>query len=422
MRLVRILALAVLAVGASRAQAEYIGSWKIDDYLTFTANTHTAATGAATDADAVPAYRVYEDETGAAITNATMALLDDANTTGFYSERIQLLAATGFEKGKTYTIYISAAVATITGTCHRTFQIEAEVDAATMSDTAWTVDITGDLSGSVGSVAGTVDGNVTGSAGDLLKISGSAAAANNAEIVFDTDFATNYDTTADTWTIDLDNVDGTLSDAEIATIDVNVASVDADAIEAGDLKTGAIDADAVADGAIDAGAIAAAAIDNATFASDVGSTAYASNPIALAVRKVLDELNLDHWMKVAVADNDDMTTEVVDGTVLSNLMTVDADTSDYAGATDSFEGLSILIAGGGTIEWAYTLTSDVDGSPIAQALVEVYTGSDKTGFVTKDYTDNSGIVTFYLDAGTYYFWRTKSGFSGTNPDTEVVSE
>ena len=46
-------------------------------------------------------------------------------------------------------------------------------------------------------------------------------------------------------------------------------------------------------GAVNAAAIAAAAIDNATFAADVGSTAYASNIIALAVRKVLDELSLD---------------------------------------------------------------------------------------------------------------------------------
>jgi len=90
--------------------------------------------------------------------------------------------------------------------------------------------------------------------------------------------------------------------------------------------------------AITAAAIADAAIDNATFAADVGSTAYATNIIALAVRKVLDELNLDHLMKVAVANRADMTTEVVDDTVLANIMTkTDGDTSDYAIATDSLE-------------------------------------------------------------------------------------
>jgi len=107
----------------------YLGSWKIDDLLTFPCNTHAAATGAATDADSVPSYRVYEDETGTAILTGSMAKLDDANTTGFYSEQITLSAANGFEKGKCYTVYISAAVSSVTGTMSHTFQMEAEVDA-----------------------------------------------------------------------------------------------------------------------------------------------------------------------------------------------------------------------------------------------------------------------------------------------------
>jgi hypothetical protein len=93
----------------------YIGSWKIDDTPTFTVTTHTASTGAVTDADAVPAYRVYEDETGTAILTGNMAKLDDAGTTGFYSEQITLSAANGFEKGKSYNIVITAAVGAVTG-------------------------------------------------------------------------------------------------------------------------------------------------------------------------------------------------------------------------------------------------------------------------------------------------------------------
>lgn len=111
----------------------YLGSWKIDDYLTFCANTHDPDTGVATDADAVPAYRVYEDETGTPILIGTMTLLDDANTAGFYSEQIQLTVANDFEKGKCYTIYISAAVGGDAGTMHHNFQIEAEVDVNTVS-------------------------------------------------------------------------------------------------------------------------------------------------------------------------------------------------------------------------------------------------------------------------------------------------
>lgn len=111
----------------------YYGSWKIDDNLTFTVNTHLASSGAATDADAVPAFRVYEDETAAAILTGTMALLDGGTTVGFYSEQIALTAANGFEKGKSYNIYISAAVSGVTGTISHNFQIEAEVDANVVS-------------------------------------------------------------------------------------------------------------------------------------------------------------------------------------------------------------------------------------------------------------------------------------------------
>lgn len=107
----------------------YLGSWKVDDLVTFTCNTHTASTGAATDADGAPAYRVYEDETTTPILTGTMALLDGGNTAGFYSEQITLSAANGFEKGKSYNIYISAAVAGVTGTMNYTLQLEAEVDA-----------------------------------------------------------------------------------------------------------------------------------------------------------------------------------------------------------------------------------------------------------------------------------------------------
>jgi len=116
----------------------YLGSWKIDDYLTFCCNTHDPDTGVATDADSVPTYRVYEDETATPILTGSMAKLDDANTTGFYSERIQLTAANGFEKGKCYTIYIAATVDSDAGTMHHNFQMEAEVDANTVSGAvAW---------------------------------------------------------------------------------------------------------------------------------------------------------------------------------------------------------------------------------------------------------------------------------------------
>jgi hypothetical protein len=78
--------------------------------LTFSVTTHDPDTGVLTDADAVPDYRIYEDETAAAILTGSMALLDGANTTGFYTELIACTTANGFEVGRSYTIYIEATV------------------------------------------------------------------------------------------------------------------------------------------------------------------------------------------------------------------------------------------------------------------------------------------------------------------------
>ena len=82
----------------------------IGDNLTFSVTTHDPDTGILTDSDAVPAYRLYEDETAVPILSGDMAKLDDANTTGFYTETVACTAINGFENGKTYTIYITASV------------------------------------------------------------------------------------------------------------------------------------------------------------------------------------------------------------------------------------------------------------------------------------------------------------------------
>jgi hypothetical protein len=78
--------------------------------LKFSICTHDPDTGILTDAGSVPTYRIYEDETATPILTGSMAKLDDANTTGFYTEIIACSVANGFEHYKTYTIYIEATV------------------------------------------------------------------------------------------------------------------------------------------------------------------------------------------------------------------------------------------------------------------------------------------------------------------------
>ena len=82
----------------------------IGNHLTFSICTHDPDTGELAPTDAVPEYRLYEDETAVPILTGTMTALDPVNTTGFYTERIECSEANGFESGKSYTIYIVATV------------------------------------------------------------------------------------------------------------------------------------------------------------------------------------------------------------------------------------------------------------------------------------------------------------------------
>lgn len=156
----------------------YLGSWKVDDLVTFTVITTRVDTGNATDADSVPTYRVYEDETSTPILTGSMALLDSANTAGFYSEQITLSAANGFEKGKSYNIYIQATVNSIVGATTRNFQIEAEVDANTVSPTTIDANVTKLGGSAIDQTGGLINANVK-------QISTDATAADNAESFFD---------------------------------------------------------------------------------------------------------------------------------------------------------------------------------------------------------------------------------------------
>lgn len=203
----------------------YLGSWAIDNVLTFCANTHRFDTGTATDADSVPSYRVYEDETATPLLTGSMALLDSTNTAGFYSEQITLSAANGFEKGKCYTIYISAAVNSVTGTTSKTFQIEAEVDANTVSPTV---------------------------SADVVSISGDATAADNAESFFDgTGYAGTNNVIPSVTTV-TGNVNGSVASVTgaVGSVTGSVGSVASGGITAASIATDAIDADSLAADAI----------------------------------------------------------------------------------------------------------------------------------------------------------------------------
>ncbi|HUV95809.1 MAG TPA: hypothetical protein VMX14_13420 [Anaerolineae bacterium] len=189
------------------------------------------------------------------------------------------------------------------------------------------------------------------------------------------------------------------------------------------------------------------------------------------VNDALVALNLDHLCAVATAAAD-MTTELVDNSILSRALGA-GDTSTFVPSTDSLHAAGVdldavlldtgttlddlldaitaakiadavwdevltghIVAGTtgyaltqaaveapavGAIAFTYTLTDSATGLPIADCLVWACTDSAGANKVTSAYTDDSGQVVLYLDAGTYYLFRKKSGYSFTNPDTETVA-
>lgn len=228
----------------------YVGSFGIDDNLTFYATTSRFDTGNGTDADSAPTYRVYEEETATPILTGTMALLDSTNTAGFYSEQIALTAANGFEQAKCYAIYIAGTVNSVNGVDYRVFQIGAKVNAWAISgDTAAADNLeaaadgtgynlgggsivaasvtgaVGSVTGAVGSVTGNVGGNVTGSVGSVTGAVGSVTGNVGGSVASVTG-----------------NVGGNVVGS--------VGSVAAGGITASSIATDAIDADALAADAV----------------------------------------------------------------------------------------------------------------------------------------------------------------------------
>lgn len=78
---------------------------------------------------------------------------------------------------------------------------------------------------------------------------------------------------------------------------------------------------------------------------------------------------------------------------------------------------------GGVIKKTYLLTEPPEGSgtPIPDAYVMVTTDEAGQNYITDGRTNQFGEVTFWLNVGTYYFWRHKAGYVFENPDIEEVT-
>jgi len=102
------------------------------------------------------------------------------------------------------------------------------------------------------------------------------------------------------------------------------------------------------------------------------------------VQDALEANNLDHLMKTAVANNADMTTEVTDGSVLSNIMTKGSDTSDFTVADDSLEA----IRDRGDASWTSGGTSCVRDNTAQAGASGTITLDASASAVNDTYNDN----------------------------------
>jgi hypothetical protein len=88
----------------------------------------------------------------------------------------------------------------------------------------------------------------------------------------------------------------------------------------------------------------------------------------------------------------------------------DAPVSGQPGYTD----------GTGVVAFTYTLTSQSDNSPIAGVRVTASNDIAGSHVVAEAISNAAGTVIFHLDAGRYYLWREKPGWSFVDPDIQDV--
>lgn len=114
--------------------------------------------------------------------------------------------------------------------------------------------------------------------------------------------------------------------------------------------------------------------------------------------------NLDHLMLTPVVSNSNMTAEVPDGTVLSNILSKASDTSEYDYTTDSLEAMRDRVD-------ARTIDSDDYFDPNNDAAILVAALMSHTGF-TAGGTTSYGDLMKYTAAWIAGAVRDKSGTPG----------
>lgn len=101
------------AIWSSSAYADNLGTWEIDDQISFTASIFNT-TGESTVPDASPTYRIYQGLSDTAIANGTLTKLDVSNLTAIYGATETLSSGNGYSAGQ-YWFTVEAVVDGVTG-------------------------------------------------------------------------------------------------------------------------------------------------------------------------------------------------------------------------------------------------------------------------------------------------------------------
>ncbi|MBA7711656.1 hypothetical protein ES703_120622 [subsurface metagenome] len=117
------------------------------------------------------------------------------------------------------------------------------------------------------------------------------------------------------------------------------------------------------------------------------------------------------------------------GATSGTLVIVDGATSPAVLTTTvDYQLVDHILFTAGAIEVTYTMYTDetAETGPIEGVEIWISTDSGGSNVIWAGTTDALGVLREsgdskpWLDAGTYYFWRKKSGYTFDNPDTEVV--
>jgi len=221
----------------------YLGAWALESIIYPTVQTSSATTGAAADAESVPTWQMYEDNTVTPVTTGSFGTLN--SQPGFYVAAITLAAASGYERGKSYSLRVAATVNGVIGADIHNLQIEPSMALLAGAITAGTI-TSGALvaskfgNGFIGATSfstGAINASaIAASAVDLMSTVNSTAQAAIAVKVWDEPKAGHV--TADTFG---DYLDSTTSAIKTDTADIAAVKAKTDLIFAG--TTGSLKCD-----------------------------------------------------------------------------------------------------------------------------------------------------------------------------------